>query len=221
MRLRFGECRLDTDARQLFRTGNAIPLSPKAFELLKLLIELRPRALSKSELLARVWPGVFVSEASLARVVNEIRRGVGDRARAGRIIRTVHAFGYAFAAEADEDDPPAQPRQAPASAECWFASPEREYALADGEHIIGREPGLAIRLDSPKVSRRHARVVVRDGQVTLEDLGSKNGTYVRGARIDGSVRLQAGDAVRVGGFRLIFHQSAILSPTESEVQSES
>jgi DNA-binding winged helix-turn-helix (wHTH) protein len=66
MRMRFCDCRLDTDARQLFRNAQPVPLSPKAFQLLKLLIEQRPRALSKDELLERVWPDVFVSPVSLA-----------------------------------------------------------------------------------------------------------------------------------------------------------
>ena len=219
MRVRFSDCRLDTDARQLLRSARVVPLSPKAFELLKLLIEQRPRALAKAELLERVWPGIFVSEASLARVINEIRRGVGDPARVGRVIRTVHAFGYAFAAGVEEDGP-AQPATT-VLAGCWVSCQGREYALADGEHVIGREPGLAIWLDSPKVSRRHARVLVRAGQATLEDFGSKNGTFVGETRITGPVTLAAGDAIRVGGFRLIFHVVAGLAPTESEIQSQS
>src|SRR5262245_3077820 len=96
VKARFGKCRLDTDARRLFRGADEVHLSPKAFELLKLLVENRERALSKSELLQRVWPGVFVSDASLARAVNEVREGVGDRARKPQIIRTVHGFGYGF-----------------------------------------------------------------------------------------------------------------------------
>jgi hypothetical protein len=82
VRICFGECLLDTDARQLHRRAREVRLSPKAFELLKLLVEARPRALSKTELLDRIWPGVFVSGASLARVVNEVRQGIGDPARA-------------------------------------------------------------------------------------------------------------------------------------------
>ena len=221
MRVQFGGCRFDTDARQLFRNTEAVPLSPKAFELLKLLIEQRPRALSKDELLDRVWPGVFVSPASLARVINEVRRGVGDRTRASRTIRTVHGFGYAFAAEADEDAPADQRRPSAVVSACWLSCGRREFALTDGEHLMGREPGLAIRLNSPKVSRRHARLILRDGQARLEDLDSKNGTFVRGIRISESVTLAAGDAIRIGRFKLTFRVSAGLPPTESEVDSRS
>jgi DNA-binding winged helix-turn-helix (wHTH) protein len=218
MTIRFGDCRLDTASRQLFRKADAVALSPKAFELLKLLVEERPRAMSKDELLERVWPGVFVSPASLARVVNEIRRGVGDRAKPGRTIRTVYAFGYAFAADAVEDGLAGAPRATATAAGCWLAGRGREFALTEGAHFLGREPGLAIRLDSPKVSRRHARLVVRNGRATLEDLDSKNGTFVRGLRISTPVTLAHGDAIRIGGFTLTFGVSAGLPPTESETE---
>ena len=221
MRIRFGDCRFDTDARQLFRKSETVPLSPKAFELLRVLIEQRPRALAKDELLDRVWPGVFVSPASLARVINEIRRGVGDRTRTNRIIRTLHGFGYAFVAEGEEDTPPDRSRSSATVCTCWLSCGRREFALTEGEHIVGREPGLTIRLDSPKVSRRHARLRLRDGRASLEDLDSKNGTFVRGIRISAPVTLEPGDPIRIGRFRLTFRVSTGLPPTESEVDSQS
>ena len=217
MRWTFGEFTLDLDARELLQAGAPVSLSPKAFEALSLLVEQRPRALSKTEMLERVWPGVFVSEASLTRVINEIRRGVGDRARSGHVIRTVHAFGYAFAA-AVEPEAPVRPAIPGGEDRCWLDCEGREYRLLEGEQTIGREPGLAVWLDSPKVSRRHARVVMRGGGVTIEDLGSKNGTFVRGTRIRQVVAIQPGDVIRVGGFRLTLHRSAGLGPTESETQ---
>lgn len=218
MQIRFAGCTLDTDGRRLLRGRGEVHLSPKAFELLKLLVEQRPRAVSKAELLERVWPGVFVSDASLARVINEIRRGVGDRARVGGLIRTVHAFGYAFEGLVDDDGAVGRSGVS-VPVGCWFVCQGREYPLADGEHIVGREPGLTIRLDSPKVSRRHATVTVHGTRATVEDLGSKNGTFVRGLRIARVVTLVAGDAVRIGGFRLVFHVAAELTSTETEIQS--
>ena len=220
MRLRFLDCRLNTDARQLVRHGRAIPLSPKAFDLLKLLAEERPRALPKGELLEIIWPNVFVSEASLARVISEIRRGLDDPAHTSRIVRTVHSFGYAFIADAEEERPVDLLRSADGVG-CWLACEGQEFALADGEHVVGREPGLAIRLDSPKVSRRHARVVVRGEQATIEDLGSKNGTFVGGVRLAAPVTLAHGDAVRIGEFKLTFYVSARLPPTETEIRPQS
>ena len=102
MSVRFGDVRFDVDARRLFRGSREMHLSPKAFELLQLLVDTRPRALAKADLLERLWAGVFVSESSLTKVVNQIR-SVGDAAREPRFIRTVHGYGYAFVAEPTDD----------------------------------------------------------------------------------------------------------------------
>ena len=104
----------------LFRGTGEVRLSPKAFELLTLLVEARPRALSKTELLERVWPGVFVSEDSLAKVVTEIRQALGDRKRPPRIVRTVHRYGYAFAAEVEEHAHSETEQDVRRSSSCWL-----------------------------------------------------------------------------------------------------
>ena len=84
MQIQFGEWRLDPDARQLFRGNEAVHVSPKAFDLLRLLVEHRPRALSKAELHGAIWPATFVSDASLAQLVSEIRAAIGDAAHEPR-----------------------------------------------------------------------------------------------------------------------------------------
>ena len=218
MKIRFAGCRLDTDARRLFRGSLEVHLSPKAFELLRVLVENRDRALSKAELLELVWPGVFVSDASLARVVNEIRQEIGDRARHARVVRTVHAYGYAFVADVEDEDP-ASSASAVGRSLCWLTLSNRTIPLTDGEHVAGRDPDLTIWLDSPKVSRRHARIVAGAGRATIEDLTSKNGTFVRGDRVSGPIALQPGDDIRIGPFTLIFRVSRGASTTETEVES--
>jgi DNA-binding winged helix-turn-helix (wHTH) protein len=218
MKVRFADCSLDTDARRLFRGDREVHLQPKAFELLALLVENRCRALSKSELLERVWPGVFVSEASLARVVHEIRDGIGDRGRDGQIIRTVHAYGYAFAAAVEGET--AQPSaEVPRPCSYWLICGHREFALHDGEHIVGRDLEAGVRLDSPKVSRRHAKFVVRGAEVTVQDLGSKNGTFVRGLRISAPTPLNAGDEIRIGHFTMVLRRFTLPASTEAEISA--
>ncbi len=103
MRVRFDECAFDPDTREFFRSGKAAHLHPKAFQLLEILLENRPRALSKKELHERLWPESFVSEANLASLVAEIRRAIGEKGRSARTIRTVHGFGYAFSGDAIEE----------------------------------------------------------------------------------------------------------------------
>ena len=103
MRWTFGDFVLDLDARELLRAGSPVSLSPKAFQLLSILVETGPRALSKSALQDRLWPGTFVVEKNLTNLVGEIREAFGDDATRPRYIRTVHRFGYAFCEPAATD----------------------------------------------------------------------------------------------------------------------
>ena len=105
MRYRFGDCTLDLDTRELARGEKSVHVEPKAFKLLELLFAARPKALSKDELQDVLWPKTFVSERSLARLVEVLRDCLGDSAKQPRYIRTVHGFGYAFSAEAIEVAP--------------------------------------------------------------------------------------------------------------------
>ena len=213
----FGDCQLDLDARRLFRKSREVHLSPKGFELLKLLIETRPRALSKSELLDQVWPGVFVSDASLARTINQLRVALGDPARRPHIIRTVHGYGYAFVADVADGESAPAPISADKICACYIVLGHRTFPLGEGEHLVGREPDTAIRLDSPKVSRRHAKIVVSRGRATIEDLGSKNGTIVRGERIETPVGLVPGDKIQIGPFAMEFLAFSETRSTETAI----
>jgi DNA-binding winged helix-turn-helix (wHTH) protein len=195
-RLAFGEFVLDSDTRRLLRAGRAVPLSPKAFQLLEALVASRPRALSKDELHDLLWPDSFVVEANLANLVGSIRAALGDDAQSPRYVRTVHRFGYAFEAEA-ADAVPTRPRSGPGGPFrlTWKGG---RAVLAQGEHVLGREPGLEISLDSTTVSRRQALIRVEGDEAAIEDLGSKNGTYVGGKKIRGAATMKDRDVVKVG-----------------------
>jgi DNA-binding winged helix-turn-helix (wHTH) protein len=197
----FGDYTLDIDARELLRSADqtSVHLSPKALDLLILLVGERPRAVSKHELHERLWPATFVSEATLASVVSELRVALGERGRTSRYLRTVHRFGYAFATDAHELT---GPRATPVLH--WLICEGREQPVTDGVHVIGRDVAASISLRSPTVSRRHAHIIVDGSIAVLEDLGSKNGTYLRGHRVSTSVRLADGDEIRIGAFRLVF-----------------
>jgi DNA-binding winged helix-turn-helix (wHTH) protein len=198
---------LDTDSRQLFRGAQEIRISPKAFDLLRLLVDSRPRALTKKQLLDGLWPATYVSEASLATLVREIRRTLRDDARNPRCVRTVHRFGYAFCAAVTEAN---EIQHGPASARLgsWLIWEHHEIPLRNGENILGREPEATARLNAATVSRRHARIVLSVHGATLEDLGSKNGTYLRGARITGASRLVDGDEIHLGSAVVKFRMTS-------------
>ena len=211
--VRFGTCVLDFDARQLTRDGRPAHLSPKAFELLKILITERPKALSKDELHARIWQGTFVSDDSLATLVAEARAVIGDQARRPTFLRTVHGFGYAFSSTAEAADPP--PLQGSAIVG-WLVTQGRAIVLKEGEYVIGRDPGVPVLLDSIRVSRRHARVTVHDLSAAIEDLGSRNGTSVNGERLTGLVPLSNGDQITIGEFTLRFRSASDTTLTEPD-----
>jgi pSer/pThr/pTyr-binding forkhead associated (FHA) protein len=89
--------------------------------------------------------------------------------------------------------------------------------LDDGEHLLGRDPDAGVFLNHPGVSRRHARIVISAGQATIEDAGSKNGTFVGDERIAGVRALRDGDVVGVGSVKLTFSVVEPPKSTETEV----
>jgi DNA-binding winged helix-turn-helix (wHTH) protein len=214
MQIRFeDDCLIDTDRRQVSRAGQDVGLSPKAYELLRLLIEARPKAVAKETLYRELWPHTYVVEANLPNLVGEIRAALGDSARHPRIIRTLHRFGYAFAGHAEIVPPATSPDGRRLA--YWLRWNLVELPLRDGENLVGRDPNLQICLDAPGVSRRHARVVVQDDSVAVEDLDSKNGTFVCGERITSQRVLLPGDDLSFGSVRVTFHVTSSNARTET------
>jgi DNA-binding winged helix-turn-helix (wHTH) protein len=217
MKLQFGDSILDTAARQMVRGGRDVHLSPKAFELLCLLVERRPAALSKAEIHEFIWPATFVSDDSVAKLITEIRHGIGDDSREPRFVRTVHGFGYAFtdAVEAIRDT---ESSEAP-DLRCWLRWEGRELLIQKRRIVIGRDPGVDVQLESPRISRQHAQIVIEGDKAFIEDLGSKNGTFLHEQRVIGPTPLAHGDEIRIGPFVLTFRSSSPSSITETEVES--
>lgn len=199
----FEEFSLDVHSRLLTTGHRTIPLTPKAFDLLVLLLEAQPRVVPKAELHKRLWPGTFVSESSLASLINGLRAVIGDNPKNPRLIRTVHRVGYAFAGPVTREDAASAP-SLKVRVTYWLTLPNRQFALTETETIIGRDPQADISLQFPGISRRHARIVIARDHVTLEDLGSKNGTWLRGQRIVAPTPLYDGDELTIGTVVLTF-----------------
>ena len=199
MRLRFGDCVFDGEARTLTRAGQPVGLSPRAFQLLQVLLERRPRVVSRQDLHDRLWPKTFVSDTSLPRLVTEVRKALGDSREAASVIRTVHGFGYAFAGSASD----AQARPL-GRASCAVSTSGETLPLFEGENLVGRGAECRVRVDASEVSRLHARILVAGSEGIIEDLASKNGTYVNGLRVTGPRRLVSGDQIGLGSALLTF-----------------
>ena len=183
----------DQDRRQLLHGSELLHIEPKAFDLLALLLSRRPNAVSKAEIHESIWPGAHVSESSLPGLVGDLRAALGDDPKEPRFIRTLLRYGYAFCGDVVAGG------AVPAQASRWTALwAEHAVSLPDGEHLIGRGEDCRIRSDSTKVSRHHALVRVASERLLVEDLGSRNGTWVHGRRLEGTAELATGDVVRVG-----------------------
>ena len=203
MRLTFADCVFDSGTREISRGGRVAPISPKAFRLLEVLVERRPNAVSKEQLHELLWPNTFVTDANLSNLVAELRAGLGDdpksrassgpcRASATRSVRRSHRGK--------------RTRTAVGGRKLVYRLiwGNREIALGPGENLFGRDEDAIVWIDDALVSRRHARIVIDETGAVLEDLGSKNGTYLRGKRIEAPTKLANEDEVTIGPASMIF-----------------
>jgi DNA-binding winged helix-turn-helix (wHTH) protein len=214
MQISFSDCALNTASRQLTRDGTIVPLEPKMYELLELLIRRRPAVVRNEELDELLWPKVYVARTSLTRLVSELRTVLGDSPRDSRIIRTVYKVGYAFAAEVTVAG--ATRRRA---AQLYLEWNDQMMPLTEGENIVGRSEECSLVVDARTVSRCHARITVALGKATIEDLNSTNGTFVNRKPIAGATPLADGDEVAFGTAALRFREVDRSALTERKAQS--
>ena len=198
MRFTFDRFELDVERRALLEDGKPIHLAPKAFTLLELLLTEAPRALSKQELTGKIWPETFVEENSLASLVTELRGLLGDKRRDSKYVRTVHGFGYSFNGTVARFDG--------AKRVGTLQYDGTEIPLYEGANVMGRDPSAGILIDHETVSRRHATLTVHPDSAVLEDLASKNGTFVGETRVTGSTGLEDGATFVLGDARIVFRR---------------
>lgn len=218
MRVRFGSFVFDSDTRELRDGEEPVHLAPKAFDLLELLLQRRPRALSKGEIRRRVWPDTHVTDRNLNVLVAELRKALGEDAQEPLFVRTVFGFGYAFAGDAAADEPEAGDGTglATRSRVLW----ERKVIpLVEGENVLGRDEEAVVQIDVPGVSRRHARIHVEGGRAILEDLGSKNGTYLKDEPVLDPTPLWDGAVFRLGRNVLVYRSGPESGSTVTEAPS--
>jgi DNA-binding winged helix-turn-helix (wHTH) protein len=208
MKLEFGDCIFNTASRQLLRGGAAVPLEPKMYMLLEVLIQRRPAVVSNVELDEILWPNVYVERSSLTRLVSELRTLLGDSPRESRIIRTVYKTGYSFVADVAGAGPNTR------VSTLFLQWNDRVMHLDEGENILGRGAECTLMIDATTVSRRHARITVSEGNASIEDLESTNGTFVNKKPAKAPVKLKDGDEVSLGTAGLRFRKIDPAAMTE-------
>lgn len=197
VRLRIGDLTFDGGRRLVTRGTVPVHLSPRAFQLLELLLSRRPDAVRREEIARLLWPGDPAATAHLLPAVCELRRALHEPARAGGFIRTVPGYGYAFDGAAGA----ASPSGAGPGLHLLVRG-RQAIALAPGVNVLGREATAAVRLVHPSVCRTHARITVDGDRAELEDVGG--GTACRGEPVREPVLLFDGDELRVGEVALVY-----------------
>jgi eukaryotic-like serine/threonine-protein kinase len=129
MSYEFGEFRLDPGDCTLLRAGVPVPLTPKAFDTLLLLVEHRGRLVDKELMMQRLWPDAVVEEANLANNISALRKALGE---SGNLIQTVPRRGYKFIGQIRDDAPTTENRPPTTRRSLWLAAVAVPLALAFG-----------------------------------------------------------------------------------------
>ncbi|HEX6100510.1 MAG TPA: FHA domain-containing protein [Thermoanaerobaculia bacterium] len=203
---RFGEFTFDSGSHLLLKSGAVQRLSPKAQQLLQMLLLERPNALSREEIYDALWPSTYVCETNMASIVSELRRALGDDARSSQYIRTVHGYGYAFAGDVRKGDNDVQKGDNNERPLATLRCEGQSHLLYEGENSVGRSPDCRVLLSDVTVSRQHAVIIITGGRIFVEDRGSKNGTYLNGKRIDCS-QVKHSDTISFGDTQVTITQA--------------
>jgi DNA-binding winged helix-turn-helix (wHTH) protein len=207
-RYAFGPFTLEAAQRLVLRGSSVVPLPPKAVDALVILVRAAGRVVGRKELSAALWPDVYVSDNSLHQKVWLLRKAL--EVEGTTVIETHARNGYRFVAPVrrlGDDETPAGP---------WLFLGSTRFPLEKGENVLGRDPDCEVVIDLPTVSRRHARIRVEADAARVEDLESKNGTFLNEERLgrEGAT-LESGDVLTLGQVRLVFRPSGSRDATKT------
>jgi DNA-binding winged helix-turn-helix (wHTH) protein len=192
-----GDWLVEPTLDQISRDGRIVRLRPRAMDVLTRLALEAGKLASKQDLIDAVWRTEFVSEHALTQVIAELRAALGDDARNPAYIENIPRRGYRLVAAVTPvaaSVPPAHDASLPFK----LQGEDADHPLIQGPNIIGRTDDADISIDRIEVSRCHARIFVAGTTATIEDLGSKNGTYVNGERLEQPTLLANGDEIWIG-----------------------
>ncbi len=212
---RIGEWLVEPAAGSISRDGERTRLEPKVLEVLSYFAARPGEVVTKRDLIDAVWQVEVISNSRLTRVIADLRQALGDDAGEPRFVETIPTRGYRLVAAV-------RAVGTPGSVDTEIASTfklevaGRGYPLAEGENILGRGSDVDVRIDSEWVSRVHARVIVDGNAASIEDLGSKNGTYLHGERLVGRTELHDGDEISVGRGVVMIRFVTVIGSTRTE-----
>jgi len=194
---RFGEFELDVAAYALRRNGQRIKLEQAPMDLLVLLVRKAGRLVTRTDMQAALWGGdVFVDhDAAINTAIRKIRRALDDDAEQPDFVETVVGKGYRFVADAVGMSPNSLDHRLPTY---LVTRGKQQFVLNTGENLLGRDPRATVYIEHPSVSRRHARISLDPTRAVLEDLESRNGTFVEGRKVDVDAPIEIHDGAIIG-----------------------
>jgi DNA-binding winged helix-turn-helix (wHTH) protein len=215
---RFGEFELDLAAYALRRTRKPIKLEKIPMEVLILLVENAGALVGREHIRAALWGAdVFVEhDSAINTAVRKVRHALDDDAEKPRFVETVVSKGYRFIAPVERSrDSPEQSRgieAASSPSHRWrgrfprycLTRGREEFVLGAGANLLGRDVNARVYVEHPSVSRRHASISIESDRAMLEDLKSRNGTFVDGRRVDAPTEIRHGAIIGMGPITLTF-----------------
>lgn len=192
-----GEWFVEPELGRLTRGDATVDLELKVMDVLLCLARCSGNLVTRQDLIDTVWATEYISDNTLTHAIAELRSALGDDAKSPSYIETIHRRGYRLLLDAFELED-IEPRASQEPSSFYVITDDRRVRLVGGDNLIGRIPWAAVTVDSLQVSRRHARIVIDEATAILEDLSSKNGTFLNGRRLDGAAPLADGDRIGLG-----------------------
>jgi len=183
---------------RISREGETVQLRPRVIDLLLCLADAAETVVSKQQLIDRVWSTEFVTDNALTHAITELRTKLGDDAKNPTYIETIPRRGYRLIAYMTLQKEATGPAGSVPARFKLVAEDGTELPLEEGENLIGRSPDATAFIDTFEVSRRHASIVIDGQRAIVEDLGSKNGTFLRGRRLEAPTKLEDADEIQIG-----------------------
>lgn len=210
---RFAGFELDVAAYALRHRGGSVKLERIPMEVLILLVDRAGTLVERSDIKTQLWGAdVFVEhDAAINTAIRKIRHALGDDAAKPQLVETVVGKGYKFIAPVESVT--RQPRRL--FLRYSITVGKQEVILNPGETLLGRDPAAGVYVEHPSVSRRHARISIEADEATLEDCGSRNGTFLNGRRVDGPAKIHHNDIIALGPISLVFHVARAPASTQS------
>jgi len=214
-----GEWEVEPELGRLTCGDSTVDLELKVMSVLLCLARSSGNLVTRQDLIDTVWDRQFISDNTLTHAIAELRSALGDDAKRPFYIETIHRRGYRLLVDASESHD-TRTNTADTASSFHVVMGDRSVRLENGENLIGRIPWATVTIDSLQVSRRHAQIFVDGSSALLEDLGSKNGTYLNRRPLEAPAYLADGDRIGLGSHVVVLQLAAMVTTEEGDTPTD-